>query len=371
MLSVLAKNRDIKKFLEKFGVFPDPIVGIDISSSAVKVMELGRKNNRFFVQNFALEPLKVGDVVEKNIKRKDSVIKALTKAINKAKISSELSCISIPNSYAVSKIIQLEQGIDDKEIANEIELEADRYIPYDLDDVNLDFEILGPSNVGHNLMDVILVATKKENVRTRVGIVEDSGLQVKIVDVESLSIERVFYNLIAKDLPDGGSEKLIMLFDVGANITSINVYYNLRLIYNKEQNFGGQQLLDEIQKRYGLTLEEAILARKYGDLPDDYQLDVLDPYRYSIAQNIARAAQLFISSSEHNKIDYVCLTGGSSNIPGIDDAVQELLQVKTIIVNPIKDLLVSKNVPVEVLAEESMGLLNCFGLALRNFKDLP
>lgn len=363
------KNNEIKKFLELFGIFSDPIIGIDIGSSAVKVMELAKHNDRYVVQNFAIEALNVGDVVEKNIKNKEAVIKALDKALAKTKISSSLACISIPSSVAISKIIQLEEGINEKEITNEIELEADRYIPYELEDVNLDFEILGTSKIGNNLMDILLVATKKENVRIRVNILESIGMQPKIIDVESLSLERVFNKLIAKDLPDGGKGKLIGLLDIGATSTSLNIFHDLRLIYNKEQPFGGQQLLDEIQKRYGLTLQEAILARKYNDLPDDYNIDVLDPYRKKIAQQIIRTCQLFLSSSEHNKIDYIYLTGGTSNLPGLDDVVQELLRVKVIVVNPFNSLLVADHVPASILAEQSLGLLNCCGLALRNFKD--
>lgn len=368
-MAIKTQNNEIKQLLELFGMSSDPIIGVDIGSSAVKIMELGKQNSRYVIQNFAIEPLNVGDVVEKNIKNKEAVIKALDKALAKTKISSRLACISIPSSLAISKIIQLEDGISDKEVSNEIELEADRYIPYEIDDVNLDFEILGSSKIGNNLMDILLVATKKENIKTRVSIVEAVGMQPKIVDVESLSLERVFEKLISKDLPDGGKDKLIGLFDIGATSTSLNVFYDLRLIYNKDQPFGGQQLLDEIQKRYGLTLQEAILARKYNDLPDDYNIDVLEPYRKKIAQQIIRTCQLFLSSSEHNKIDYICLTGGTSNLAGLDDVVQELLHVKVIVVNPFTSLLVADHVPAEILAEQSLGLLNCCGLALRNFKD--
>ncbi len=368
-MEIKTNNKELKKFLELFGISMDPIIGIDLGSSAVKIMELSKENDRYVVQNFAIEPLNMGDIVEKNIKNKDAVIKALSKAMAKTKISSRLACVSIPSAVAITKTIQLENGISEREVVNEIELEADRYIPYQLEEVNLDFEIIGSSKIGNNLMDVLLVATKKENVKTRVSILESIGIRPKIIDVESLSLERVFNKLIAKDLPNGGRDQLIALFDIGATSTSLNIFYDLRLIYTKDQPFGGQQLLDEIQKRYGLTLQEAVLARKYNDLPDDYMVDVLDPYRKKIAQQIIRTSQLFLSSSEHNKIDYVCLSGGTSNLPGLDDIVQELLHVKAIVVNPFTNLLVADHVSAEILAEESLGLLNCCGLALRNFKD--
>lgn len=359
-------NSQFKKILELFGIFKDPIIGFDIGSSAVKIMEVDRQGDDYYIKNFAIEKLNIGDVVEKNIKNKEAVISALNKALAKTKISSKLGCISVPNSTTIYKILQLEHGLDESEIFNEIELESDRYIPYDLEDVNLDFEILGPSKIRNNLMDVILVATKKENVKLRSNILEEIGIKPHIIDVESLSIERVFNMIISKDLPDNGNGKLIGLFDIGSTSTSLNVFHDLRLVYSKEQAFGGQQLLDELQKRYGLTLQEAILARKYNDLPDDYVVDVLDPYRNKIVQQIIRSSQIFFSSIEYTKFDYICLTGGTSNLPGIENAISEALKLKVITVNPIKHFHVAEHIPSDTLAEESLGLINCCGLALRN-----
>ena len=220
-MEIKTNNKELKKFLELFGISMDPIIGIDLGSSAVKIMELSKENDRYVVQNFAIEPLNMGDIVEKNIKNKDAVIKALSKAMAKTKISSRLACVSIPSAVAITKTIQLENGISEREVVNEIELEADRYIPYQLEEVNLDFEIIGSSKIGNNLMDVLLVATKKENVKTRVSILESIGIRPKIIDVESLSLERVFNKLIAKDLPNGGRDQLIALFDIGSTSTKI------------------------------------------------------------------------------------------------------------------------------------------------------
>ena len=160
---------------------------------------------------------------------------------------------------------------------------------------------------------------------------------------------------------------MIGLFDIGSTSTSLNVFHDLRLVYSKDHAFGGQQLLDEIQKRYGLTLQEAILARKHNDLPDDYNVDVLEPYRNKIAQQVVRACQVFFSSAEYTKFDYICLTGGTSNLPGIDETIADLLKIKIIIVNPLKSFNVADYIPTEIFTEESLGLINCCGLALRNF----
>lgn len=361
-------NRQIKQYLELFGIYVDPIIGIDISSSAVKILELGMRDNRYFIENFAVETLQVGDVVEKNIRNKDAVIKALEKALIKSKSYSRLGCISIPNAAAISKIIQLDKDLSDKEILSEITVDADRYIPYDLDDVHLDFEVLGPSKVNVKFVDVLLVVSKKENINTRVNILENVGIKTHIVDTEALSLERVFNKFVAKQLPEQGKDQLVALMDIGATSIGLNIFDNLRSVYTKDQAFGGQQLLDEIQKRYGLSLKEAMLAVKHHDLPEDYQIDVLEPFRVKLAQQIVRSCQLFLSSSEYKKIDYVVLSGGASNIDGLDELIKEMLKIKVITVNPFANIAVAEHIPINNLDEFASGLLNCCGLALRNFE---
>lgn len=370
-MQIKTNNKQIKQYLELFGVFVDPILGIDLGSSAIKIIELGKKNDRYSIENFAIEYLQVGDIVEKNIRNKDAVSKALEKAIIKSKSSSRLACISIPSAAVISKIIQLDKNLSDKDIFSEISVEADRYIPYELEEVNLDFEIIGPSTVSDRLMDVLLVVSKKENLNARLSILESVGIKAKIVDTEALSLERVFNKLIAKELPSQGKGQLIALLDIGATNTSLNVFDNLRSVYNKDQSFGGQQLIDEIQKRYGLSLQEAILARKHNDLPEDYNVDVLEPFRVKLAQQIVRTCQLFLSSSEYKKIDYIVLFGGASNVDGLDELIKDMLKIKVFTINPFANVAVADHILIDTLNESAAGLLNCCGLALRNFEVQP
>lgn len=370
-MQIKTNNKQIKQYLELFGIYVDPIIGIDISSSAVKILELGMRNNRYFIENFAVETLQVGDVVEKNIRNKDAVIKALEKALIKSKIYSRLACISIPNAAAISKIIQMDKDFSDKDILSEITVDADRYIPYELDDVNLDFEVLGPSKVNTKFVDVLLIVTKKENINTRLNILESVGIKTQIVDTEALSLERVFNKLIAKQLPENGRDQLVALIDIGATSIGLNIFDNLRSVYTKDQAFGGQQLLDEIQKRYGLSLKEAILSVKHHDLPEDYQIDVLEPFRVKLSQQIVRTCQLFLSSSEYKKIDYIVLSGGASSIEGLDELIKETLKIKVVTVNPFANVSVADHIAVDNLDDYATGLLTCCGLALRNFEVQP
>lgn len=352
--------------LDLFGINSDPLLGIDISSSSVKLLELNRKGQQFRVEHYGIEPLAPGAVVEKNIQDRDAVVEALEKVIKKSKVKSRLACTSVPSSAAITRIIQLSNELSEKEIGNEIELEADRYIPYALDEVNLDFEVLGPSEKHDDLVDVLLAVSKTENVEARVEVLSDAGLTAKIIDVDAFAMERAF-ELVSNQLPEQGHDKIVAMVDIGATMTTLNIFEDLRSIYTREQAFGGQQLTDEIQNRYGLTFEEAALARKYGDLPDDYLLEVLEPFKQTVAQQVSRSCQFFFSSGEYNEIDYMFLTGGTGSIPGLDEMIQQKLNVKCFVANPFSEMSVAQKVNTDLLMADASALMNCCGLALRNF----
>jgi type IV pilus assembly protein PilM len=309
--------------------------------------------------------LQPGIVVEKTIKNPTAIVTALKNMIEREKIKEVIACISVPNSEAITRVIQLGSDLNEKDIAAEIDLEADRYIPYSLDEVNLDFAVLGKSPKSEDLVDVLLAVSKSENINSRVDLLTQAKLDTKIVDIDSFSMERAF-SLLTKQLPDQGENMVVAVIDIGATITTLNIFHNKRSIYTREQSFGGQHLLDEIQTRYGLSYEEAILARKYDNLPDDYITDILQPFKETVAKQVSRSCQFFFSSGGHNEINYLFLTGGTSNIPGLDELIFSEVGIKTAMANPFTDMLISKKVNETVLMEDAPSLMNCCGLALRN-----
>jgi type IV pilus assembly protein PilM len=353
------------KFLKFFGVVSDPIIGIDIGSSAVKLLHLDKKGQQYCVERYAIEPLMPGVVVEKTIKDHNAVVTALKKVLTRADITEALACISVPNAEAITRVIQLNAELTAKDIATEIDLEADRYIPYSLDEVNLDFTVIGKSATSEDLMDVLLAVSKNENVDSRVKLLEQAKINTGIVDIDSFAMERAF-TLIAKQLPEGGENMVVAVIDIGATITTLNIFHNKRSIYTRDQSFGGQHLMNEIQTRYGLSYEEAILARKYNNLPDDYLTEVLQPFKETVAKQVSRACQFFFSSGEHNQIHYLFLTGGTSNIPGLEELVFAEIGVKTAVANPFSNMIITKKVNESLLMEDAPALMNCCGLALRN-----
>ena len=259
-----------------------------------------------------------------------------------------------------------QREIDDDDLAAQIDLEADNYVPYPLEEVNLDFEVLGPSEKNPDTVDVLLAACRSENVDLRSAAVETGGLSTHIMDVESFASENAFA-LLADQLPDQGMERTIAVIDVGATMTTLNVVHNLKSVYTRDTVFGGKQLTEEIMRRYGLSYEEAGMAKRQGGLPENYLTDVLEPFKEALVQQASRSLQFFYSSSPHSKVDHIVLAGGSASIPGMDEMLQEKLGVETTIANPFASMSLSARVKPQTLSNDAPALLIACGLALRSF----
>ncbi len=352
------------KLLEKFGIGTDPVLGLDIGSTAIKVMQLSKKGEQIQVEWYACAPLEPGWVVEKNIINRDAVIAALKDLIKKQKISSNKVCVAIPSSASITKVLKMSGDLTDKEIGSEIQLEAEKYIPYHLDEVNLDYTVIGPSEE-EGLVNILLAVSKMENVDKIIDLVTDSGLEAVIVDIDSFAVQRVF-KLVIDKLPGQGKDKVIAVLDIGATLTTLNVVHNNKIVYTREQAFGGQQLVDEIENRYGLTYEEAVLAVQFQNLPDDYFLEVLEPYKQTVTQQVKRFCQFFFSSGDYTNIDYIFLAGGGGAISGLDTVVQNKMQIKTFMADPFAGFKISNKVNVDSFKRDAARLVACCGLALRN-----
>ncbi len=343
-----------------------PVVGIDISSTAVKVLQLGKTGNRYRVDRYAVEPLPQGAVVERDIRDTEAVGNAIKKAIQKARASTKYAAVAVSGSAVITRSIQMEKGLDDEEMEERIRVEADQYIPYPLEEVNLDFEVLGDSAAADNMVDVLLAASRSTNVDSRVEALDDAGLIPKIVDIEAYAIERA-YQLTKKKTVDHIENSVVAIIDIGATITSLNVLQNGQVIYNREQLFGGNQLTEEIQSRYGLSYQEAGLAKKQGSLPDDYETEILVPFAEVITQQVGRALQFFFSASEFNAVNEIILAGGCASITGLDMMIQEHLGTPTRVANPFAEMSISSHVNTQALSSDAPAMMISCGLALRSF----
>jgi type IV pilus assembly protein PilM len=257
-------------------------------------------------------------------------------------------------------------SLTDDEMEEQIMVEADQYVPYSLDEVNFDFEVQGENENNPEMVNVLLAASRKEIIEDRVEVLAKAGLKAKIVDVEAFAMENAF-SLLIDQLPDAVDGQTVAIVDIGATMTSLNVLHNSRTVYTREQGFGGKQLTEEIQRRYGLTYEEAGLAKKLGGLPDNYTVDVLDPFKRAMVQQIQRSIQFFVSSSANRRIDSLILAGGCASIPGIDKLVQQGVGVPTVIANPFINMALSNKVKPQSLSNDASAMMIACGLALRSF----
>ncbi len=342
------------------------VVGLDISSTTVKLLELSQQADGYRVEAYAAEPLPPNSVVEKNITDVEAIGEAIQRATKRSGTRAKYAAVAVAGSSVITKVITMPSGLTADEMTSQIELEADQYIPYALEEVNLDFEVMGPSNSNPDTVDVLLAASRSENVDSRVASVELGGLNTKVVDIEAYTLENAF-QLIIPQIPGGTANTTIAIIDIGATMTTLSVLHDGKIIYTRDQVFGGKQLTEEIQRRYGLSYEEAGMAKRQGGLPDNYAPEVLEPFKDAMAQQVSRSLQFFFSSSHHNSVNHIVLAGGSASIPGVDELIEERVGSSTTIANPFTHMSLAPRVKAQALSNDAPALMIACGLALRSF----
>jgi type IV pilus assembly protein PilM len=246
-------------------------------------------------------------------------------------------------------------------------MQADQYIPFPMDEVSYDFEVLGASEKDPESQDVLLVASRSENVEQRRAAVTAAGLNARIVDVEAFALENAC-RLMTHQMPDGGVDRSVAVVDFGASTTTFSVLRNLKVIYTRDFAFGGQQLTEEIMRTYGLSLEEAGRAKKEGGLPANYQTDVLDPFIDDMTQQISRSLQFYLASgSGREQPEKVLICGGCANIPGVAEVVQSRIGIEAEKGDPLGQMKISSRARAQAVQRDATALLTACGLALRSF----
>jgi type IV pilus assembly protein PilM len=340
------------------------LAGLDISSSSIKLLELttGERGTPQ-VARYVIEVLQREAVVDGNIANFDAVASGVRRALRRFGASVKNVAIALPTSAVFTKKIILPAGLRELDMEAQVEAEAAQYIPFPLDEVNLDFQVIGPA-AGHDEVEVLVAASRKEKIEDRVGVVESCGLKAVVVDVESLALEAAF-ELVVRQLP--GSGKLVALVDVGASTMNFIVLRNGQRVYTREQSFGGNQLTLDIARHYGMSADEAETAKRTGGLPGDYAVDLLQPFMDSLALEVSRALQFFFTSTQYNEVDFLVLTGGGAVIPGLANVVAGRTQVQTLVANPFVGMSVSSKLGVKKLLADAPSLMVACGLALRRF----
>jgi len=351
--------------LSLFSKKNNALLGIDISSSSIKLLELSKSGSKYKVENYSSRPLPDGAVVEKNIANLDAVGEEMLKLATLTKTGTEKAAVAVSGSAVITKIIEMNAAMSDSEMENQIVVEADQYIPYPLDEVAIDFERQGMSKKNEDMVEVLLAACKKENVDSRVAALEIGGYEAKVVDIEAYAMERAF-NIMCEQM-DLEKEGLSAIIDIGATMTTMYILRDGVSIYTREQVFGGAQLSIEIQNRYGLSPADAAAALVNGELPDGFESDVLKPFILEMSDQIGRTLQFFFSSSQYNDVDLIVLAGGTASTVGLAEMVQEELGTKTVVANPFAKMGMNNKVNKKQLQNDAASLMMACGLSIRGF----
>lgn len=343
------------------------LVGLNISSSAIKMVELsGSRSAGYQLECYAIETLPEGAVVDGNIVNLDGAADTIERCWRRLGTSTKYVAMALPTAAVITKKIILPAGLRDAEMEVQVESEANQYIPFTLEEVNLDFQVIGPAPSGADEVEVLIAASRKEGVEDRVACAEAAKLKPVVMDVESYAALAAF-DLVRDQFPGDVGSMVFVLVDVGASAMKVTAIKGDQQIYNREQAFGGNQLTQDMVRAYGMSHEEAENLKRTGPMPDNYETEILRPFLENLALEVSRALQFFFTSTQYNEVDHIILTGGSALLPGIAEVVAERTQIDVALANPFAKMTLSSRIRPRYLLSDAPSLMVACGLALRRF----
>ncbi len=340
-------------------------MGLDIGSSGVRLLQLSRHGSSYRIDHFAIEPLPQGVIVEKSVQDIEAISDAIRSAVRNSGSNSKYCAVAVSGSAVFTKTISLQSNLADADIESQVQIEANQYIPYPLDEISLDFEVLGPSPRNADMVDILLAASKNDNVEARQDALELLGLKAKVVDVESFAIANAFELIRERD--GIRSTETIGIFDIGHDLSTLLILRNGRVIYTRDHPFGGNQLIEEISRRYDMSPEQANFFMRGEPGPENFEEDVLEPFMLNVVHQISRALQFYSSSAEFSNIKTIYLAGAMASVKGLANVVEQELGVKAGIADPVSGLELAPSVAVTALTRNAPNLMVAMGLALRGF----
>lgn len=342
------------------------LVGLNITSTAVKMVELANApNGGYRLECYAIEPLPDGAIVDGNVGSLDQVSDAVSRCWKRLGTSTKYVAMALPAAAVITKKIVLPAGLRETEMEIQVESEANQYIPFALEEVNLDFQVIGPAPSSPDEVEVLIAASRKEGVEDRVACVEVANLKAVVMDVESYAALAAF-ELIRKQM-GAGEDAIFALIDIGANAMKVTVVKGEQQIYNREQAFGGNQLTQDMVRAYGMSHEEAEALKRTGPMPENYEVEILRPFMDNLALEVSRALQFFFTSTPYGEVHHILLMGGGALLPGIAELVAERTQINTLMANPFEKMAISQKVRAKSLMQDAPSLMVACGLALRRF----
>jgi type IV pilus assembly protein PilM len=336
------------------------VIGIDIGTHSIKLVELAGTKASPRVVAWAVVPLPAGAFSENAIANSELVSDALNQAMVKSGAKGESAAVAVSASHAITKVLGMPSDISELELEEQISIEALHFIPYPIDEVNLDFEIIGKTSGREDENDVLLVACRRSIVDDYIDLVESSSLQLEYVDIDTYALERVYRS---QNSLGAQSEQPVAVFDIGSSSSHLVVLDDNRVLYSRHQNFGSSQLIKLIRKEYGVSADEAAEILASSQPPGDFLAAVQEPFVEMLRQEVSRALQFFYSSSSYSNIDSVVLSGACCALVGLAGDLEVKLRAKVSVLNPISGVNVQSS--REMIAPSAPALSVAYGLSLR------
>ncbi len=342
------------------------LLGVDFGSQSIKAVAISGKSKDFKITAVAEVPTPKGAIVDYQINDIEKVTTAVKTLVKHVSGGPRYVATSVSGSSVISKIIQADANFRDSELSAFVEQEAEQLIPFPLDEISLDYEILGPNLVDATKSDVLLSGAKTESVESRQAVFEGVGRTVKVVDIGIHALARAVKATIP-GFEEAYNEKPVALVDVGAVTLTFGVMYHGEVIYQRLQSFGGDTLTQNLCQATGMAYEDAEKAKVTNRMPGDAKNEIINPFMIQLAQNIKRNVQLFSSSSSHRDVSAVVLTGGGCLVEGFVDQMSSLLRMD------VKCPDIFKKFPNLKSDTNQMGCkyMTALGLALRSFEECP
>jgi type IV pilus assembly protein PilM len=341
------------------------VIGIDIGSSSIKLVQLKEQKGSYQLLNAGIIPLPPEAIVDNTLMDSASIVEAIKNLVSSLAVKvKDVACSISGNSVIIRKISL--PAMPPEELEDQIIWEAEQYIPFDINDVNMDFQILSPDSIDPSKMNVLLVASKKDIINDYVAVFNEAGLHLAVVDVDSFAVQNAF-----EANHQVGSEEVLALVNIGASIMNINVVKDGITLFTRDVQMGGNLYTEEIQKQIGVSSDEAESAKMLAhETRSNALLDVLGKVSDTITQEIRRSLDFYNSTANDDRITRVFTSGGCSKVYNLLGTIGEKLGVPVETINPFAKLHYNeKDFDPEYLQEIAPFMAVTVGLAIRRVGD--
>ncbi len=340
------------------------IVGLDIGSSCIKAVELKKGRGGIELSHLGVEPLASDIVVDSMIVDLGSVSSAISKIFTENSIKSKAVATSVSGHSVIVKKISL-PTMSEQELGESIQTEAAQYIPFDITDVNIDYQILSEDLSGPQ-MDVLLVAVKKDKILNYTHVLSLAGKTPAVVDIDAFALQTCYeYNY------EPAPNTTVALLNVGASVMNINIVKGIVPLFTRDVSVGGNQYTDSLQKELDLSFDDAEalkLGKQVGTISEDAKLPILQQTTELIVLEIQKTFDFFRASAAGEHIERIYLAGGSSQVPGLIEALRQEFSLPVEVMNPFQKIGYSESMPnTDAIARNAGQLAIAVGLALRSF----